>query len=423
MKKCDSCGHIIADNVDRCPYCGLEYKPSRGGSRRKDENKSEGKSKKPLIILFVLAGVVIALGITATILFMSQNKPKVKTFDYTCAEYTEQMNRLLGSDLLDQNKWVEHNDKDGFTYTDAKFDIDLDTDKDSQKVKRITVGPSDSEDGVKMASASMMTADPKLNQPDSMNDLVALKTGEKAKVVRHEEVATYDKNQKRYVIEPRTKENEKITDAAKATTAPETQAQTKAEAKATEAVTEQETEEETTTEAVTEASTDWRQKYIDYINSGAVSVSRGALIYLNDDDVPELVITPKNDTQWTSCYLCYIGSDGSVQSFQSMYGDVNYGKEPNYIERGGYLSMKKSSSFTINIQYIYFDGSSASEAHKTEWMDFPETSGTTYEDKYTIDGAEVTKEEVEAYPSTLGTFAYVGDGADSSGLESYIKNF
>ena len=73
-------------------------------------------------MLFSLIAVMIGLGVVLTVMIMNHKKPK--TFDYNCAEYTAEMNRITGN-KLDQNKWVEYKNKDGYKYSDKNYAIDV----------------------------------------------------------------------------------------------------------------------------------------------------------------------------------------------------------------------------------------------------------------------------------------------------------
>ena len=266
MKKCDSCGHIIADNVDRCPYCGLEYRPAR--TRSKTENRTDGKSKKPLIILFVLLGVLVALGITAMILFLSQNKVKGKTFDFDCSGYTDQMNRILGGEnKLDKNKWVENKQKNSYSYDGDDYSIELGADKESQKINKISVGPSDGETGVKMAAASMMSVDSKLTQKQALEELADIKEGKKDRAVINNSVTTLDNSKNRVEIEPLTEENKNVITSPQTTAVTEKATEATEAAQTTQAETEQETTEEITTEEPTEVSTEVPEELKSFLNT------------------------------------------------------------------------------------------------------------------------------------------------------------
>lgn len=278
MKFCEGCQHRVADDVDVCPYCGSQYRQPKGRKSRRTSRDHEKtryaseavtrrepyippsvpqnqpkkkKSKKGLlIVLFSLIAVMIGLGVVLTVMIMNHKKPK--TFDYNCAEYTAEMNRITGN-KLDQNKWVEYKNKEGYKYSDKNYAIDLSTDKNTQKINSITVGPSDKEDGVKMAAASMMTVEPDLKQDKAMSQLADIREGKQDRFVNEKSVVTYDDSTKKFKLEPKDDDNS-VVSTKKSTAKAPTEAASTAAAKETtkpEATTQETTEEPTTEEQTT----------------------------------------------------------------------------------------------------------------------------------------------------------------------------
>ena len=415
MKLCEQCGHNIADTADACPYCGFRFNTETNKQR-----------KKLLIVLFSIVAVAVALGITITVLLLNQKKPK--TFDFNCAQYTQQMNELLGKDnKLEENKWVEYKDKGGYTYNGSDYTISLDTDKDSHKVSSIGVSPSDSKNGVNMAAASMMVADSSVTQKTAMDDLVDLKNGKK-KAVHDGSVTSYDEGKDEYRIIPSGED-----DKPEPTKAPATAATTSTgtmPAATTAPATEKTTTEPVTTKAATEPPTeppteaiaDWKQLYINFLNNECVfDYETGKLVYLNDDDIPELILCGSSKVQWSETVICWI-SGNEVKVFKTRAGDICGNFTPYYTERGGYVEVSTLGSFTKVASYYAFDGSSVTEAHTTVWQK-PTDSGFNVKTEFKIDEVDVTKEEVESFRSTLGSFELISDRTDKSGLISYIESY
>lgn len=410
MKTCEQCGHTVAESLDKCPHCGYRFSPNN--------NK---KKKTLLIIIFSLLALVIVVGIILTFVILNQKKPK--TFDFDCAEYTEEMNALIGNDKkLDKNNWVSNDNNTGYSYGGIDYTIEIETDKSSKKVKRITVSPSDSQNGVKITAASMMVADKKTTQETAMSDLVKLKN-EQSKVIHDNIVVTHDDNKKEFIIEPNTDENNQTiaVETTEATTDPATIAQ---------AIKQHPTQEETTTEPDTEELTteksadSWKKLYIDFLKNECVfDYETGKLVYLDDDDVPELILVGSSDIQWSASVVCWINGD-EVNVFKTTAGDVIANNTPSYVDHGGYLSVRKGATSTVFTWYYYFDGSSVNEAHQTKWQEAPpQNNAFNIQDEYKIDDEEVTKEEVEAFPDTLGSFEVISNRTDKSNLESYIENY
>ena len=64
------------------------------------------------------------------------------------------------------------------------------------------------------------------------------------------------------------------------------------------------------------------------------------------------------------------------------------------------------------------------EAHQTKWQEAPpQNNAFNIQDEYKIDDKDVTKEEVESFPETLGSFEVISGRTDKSNLKSYIENY
>ena len=201
--KCKNCGTQLTKEIKFCPRCGAP-------------NEKKGVSKSLLITLICLTVVVVSLAVTFVTLMLRNKSGNPGTFDFTCSQYTEEMNRILGEEKLDQDKWVI-NDTSA-EYNDTGFEIDLDIEEKSKHVSKISVGPADSEDAVKIASVSIMVTEVKLTQKDALNQLADLKEEKQDKIENDNSTVTIDDDKNRYVIEPREDKEEK-------TSAPATQAQ------------------------------------------------------------------------------------------------------------------------------------------------------------------------------------------------------
>ena len=201
--KCKNCGTQLTKEIKFCPRCGAP-------------NEKKGVSKSLLITLICLTVVVVSLAVTFVTLMLRNKSGNPGTFDFTCSQYTEEMNRILGEEKLDQDKWVI-NDTSA-EYNDTGFEIDLDIEEKSKHVSKISVGPADSEDAVKIASVSIMVTEVKLTQKDVLNQLADLKEEKQDKIENDNSTVTIDDDKNRYVIEPRPDKDEK-------TSSPATQAQ------------------------------------------------------------------------------------------------------------------------------------------------------------------------------------------------------
>lgn len=278
--KCKNCGTQLTKEIKFCPRCGAP-------------NEKKGMSKPLLITLICLTAVVVSLAVTFVTLMLRNKSGNPGTFDFTCSQYTEEMNRILGEKKLDQDKWVI-NDTSA-VYTASGFEIDLGVDKESKHVDKISVGPADSEDAVKVAAVSIMVTETELTQKDALNQLADLKEKKQEKIENDNSTVTVDGDKNRFVIEPRPDKEEK-------TAAPATQAQPTTVQPTT----------ETPTESPTEA--DWKALYKKAIEDDPTANDKTtyALADIDGDGTPELIINP--DILMKSKTMYWV-KDGEIQQF------------------------------------------------------------------------------------------------------------
>ena len=173
MSYCGKCGTRIPDGETVCDKCTA---PNIAPKQPPKNNR-----KKLLIILFSLIGVLVALGVVIAVLLINKSKPEVNTFDFTCSQYTAEMNRILGENKLDENKWVVN--EVSAVYTGPGYKIDLKTDKDSEKVTEIGISPAGEEDAAKMAAVTIMAAEPGTDQKTVLSELADLTEKKKGEII------------------------------------------------------------------------------------------------------------------------------------------------------------------------------------------------------------------------------------------------
>ena len=176
MQRCDNCHKDIIENTSFCLYCGAAQFIN-------DKKPPNLKRRKNLLV--ILIGIAAALLIALLLVFFLRPQQKVRTFDFTCKEFTEEINKLLGEYKLDENHWELHKEK--VVYADDNFDIRMETDTETKKATKISVGPADTEFGVKMATATLMVIDPEMEQKEALQALPAYK----------------DDKEKLFIFEPR----------------------------------------------------------------------------------------------------------------------------------------------------------------------------------------------------------------------------
>ncbi|MBQ6152624.1 MAG: hypothetical protein IJJ15_02625 [Ruminococcus sp.] len=170
-------------------------------------------------------------------------------------------------------------------------------------------------------------------------------------------------------------------------------------------------EAEPLTEALSEAPTeppteavDYKSLYQEFLLSTDISYDSGALIYLNDDDIPELCL----ETMPSSgpAYVCYI-LDGKVQSYET-YATSGF----SYGERKGCFSTGSMHQGYTAWMIYSFDGKAVSVEH----------SGNTYDENYSIDEESVSKAEYDEVVDSYDLSCYP-EGVSKDSLQDLIENF
>lgn len=163
------------------------------------------------------------------------------------------------------------------------------------------------------------------------------------------------------------------------------------------------------------ASADFKELYLQYLEQADQEYSGGKLIYLNGDDVPELIldITPVGAQTFTS-RICYI-DNGEVKT-----ADVS-ARSQLYQERSGILksvySLQTSGGFTV----YSFDGRELTEEKRGSWMMATDGSLTRI---YRIGDDEVSEDEYNAaLGETEGWLSLRDDRVESDALPDYIRSF
>ncbi len=242
MSYCENCGAKLANGAKFCPKCGAgvaappqasprqmppqqprvtpppqqPYSPQQPYAPAPQQPRND--SRKPLmIVLFVLIGVIVTLGVVIAIILFSKNTAEAKTFDFTCSQYNTEINRIMGENKLKEDKWkiTEAN----AVYVDNSFNIDLDLDKKSEKIKSIKVGHTDSEDAAKIAAVSLMIVEPAADQRSALIELAELKEGSQKEIVKEKTLVYIDRTEKEYIIEPKPDDREPQTALTAATEA------------------------------------------------------------------------------------------------------------------------------------------------------------------------------------------------------------
>lgn len=141
------------------------------------------------------------------------------------------------------------------------------------------------------------------------------------------------------------------------------------------------------TEAPTEA-VDNKKLYLDFLTGTDISYDSGSLIWLDNDDVPELYLGTIASAQ--PAYVCFI-SDGEVHAFET-YSTAEFSYE---LMGGAFTTGAMRQGYTSWMIYL-FDGKEVTE----------EYSGSCYQDQYAINEESVSKEDYDSLLSNYNFNAY-----------------
>ncbi len=190
------------------------------------------------------------------------------------------------------------------------------------------------------------------------------------------------------VVETATQETKKVTATEKVTETKKVPETEKVTEKATEKVTEKQTEE--VTEEVTEApdnSENWKDIYAEkieekYSGESSQPAPQFALVYIDDDDVPELLMQSGSHSPGLEIYWI-VGDDTESEHLGLSWGEFLYN------EKQGDFYYEYNAQGTGATSF-FFDGSSVTQG---QHIGFSNTSGETV---YTIDGETTDKASFES---------------------------
>ena len=247
MAICKNCGCFTKDTQDVCPQCGaprektapVRPKPEREYSEeeqaildwqpvvsegtpeepKKPKKNKAPKPKKPRKKVSALTKVLLALalvvllglgGVAGYRYFTSDRTPQYNTFDCSCGEFTAELNRLLAADnstqlQLDESKWAQSTPKGSFEYIGGGFTLRAKTANEEDmfsKMRELRVGPSDTEEGVRIVSLSIVALEKEQTQQAVMNDMAAVKAQQKDKTSYRKVAFTYDRDKDEFVLVP-----------------------------------------------------------------------------------------------------------------------------------------------------------------------------------------------------------------------------
>lgn len=159
------------------------------------------------------------------------------------------------------------------------------------------------------------------------------------------------------------------------------------------------------TDPPTEApDSDFKELYLAFLDATDIRYDSGELIYLNDDDIPELVLNTIASAG--PSYICYI-SDGMVHVYET-YSTAGF----VYSERNGYFATGAMHQGYLAGVIYGFDGSGVNEEH----------SYSSHDGSYSVDQTSVSEQE---YNDILDSYQLDGPSHETSksSLPDAIRNF
>lgn len=149
----------------------------------------------------------------------------------------------------------------------------------------------------------------------------------------------------------------------------------------------------------------YKELYLNFLNSTSISYDYGTLIYLNDDNTPELILYASGSE--VPHYVCYI-KNSKVQTFTT---DNSHSLD--YTDHGGYFS---SGKYDQTGMIYYFDGNSVTTKHSYSF---------SYDnDEFFIDDDLLTEEEYFEIVDGYGLQTDAEDSAlEKDELPDYIRNY
>ena len=396
--KCPNCSAELNDNARFCPQCGASIdstddalsnhnpipehetvSPRRSGGNRaqrragKRNKKPDNSKKKPLIIAIIALVLVIAI-VLGVIFFVSRKTVSAKELQKAKDNYLPPAQAVT----IDTSLSDPSNDAIQFKYDDHARIISC------------------------TYSVNKMTYDQRYTYDENMRK-INVETTYRAQPIFTKEL-DYDRVTKPDTFEEVDGYYIRLSKDDLADTGATEPPQETAAPEATEPPTDPPTE--PPTEEPTDPTADWKELYIDYLNTTDMEFRSGRLIYLNDDDIPELFLEYKHPISLAHFEICWV-NDGAVQN-QRLVESI-----PKYKERSGYIL---TSSEGVVWTLSEFDGTALNVVQY----------GSNYVPEYKINDEEVSKEEYEAvtneFKSWENTYEF-NQMTNIDALPDHIRNY
>lgn len=355
-------------------YTAVDYQSNRAQRRAGKHNQKPNHSKKKPLIIAIIALVLVIAIVLGVIFFVSRKTVSAKEVQKAKDNYLPPAQAVT----IDTSLTDPSNDKIKFTYDDRARIISC-----TYSVNKMTYDQSYTYDNIQR----------KIN----------VETTYRAHPIFTKEL-DYDRVTKPDIFEEVDGYYIRLSKEDLADTGATELPQETAAPEATDPPTDPPTE--PPTEEPTDPPASWKELYIDYLNTTDMEFRSGRLIYLNDDDIPELFLEYKHPISLAHFEICWV-NDGAVQN-QRLVESI-----PKYKERSGYIL---TSSEGVVWALSEFDGTALNVVQH----------GSNYGPEYKINDEEVSKEEYEAVTNEFKSWENTYEFNQMTNIDSlpdHIRNY
>ncbi len=136
-----------------------------------------------------------------------------------------------------------------------------------------------------------------------------------------------------------------------------------------------------------EKSEDWKAEYVEFLESDEVDLyTYGELIYLNDDNVPEMVLI--SGSALPGVKICWVSGD-KLQTY-----DITYSNGCNYTPKSGFIGSGYMNMGIESSSVFKFNGTSLALYYSSQKVPIDQMNGLY---QYFINKKEVSKEEFDSF--------------------------
>ena len=164
---------------------------------------------------------------------------------------------------------------------------------------------------------------------------------------------------------------------------------------------------------------EWKSAYLDVITNDPDdlldcliypgSLNYG-LLYINNDDIPELVVTRRNDNvDFPEVIDIYTYSDGAAERLTNSHDDYSFGANLYYFEKQDYIKVNETHEGDMNAWIIDLVPVFDSGAHAYKYKGADDDEYDLHYNEWTMDGKSVSSSDYEDFESSLGQARNIED--------------